>query len=329
MRAGFIALLVGLAGCGAAPPVEVPVRPLALAGPLAGPDAEISGLAWDGERLLLLPQYPGFAGPPALYSLTRAQIEAAIAGDATPLTPTTIALVDAGVAGSVAGFRGYEAIAVAEDRVWLCIEAETADGAIGYVVAGRLSGDRSQLVLDPASLVAVPQQTRLRNLAEEALVLAGERLLVLHEVNGAAVNPRPRAHAFDLALRPVDAVEMIGLEYRLTDATAIDADGRFWVTNYFFPGEAQLLPLHDPISHEHGEGRSHAAHATVERLVELELRAGQIFRGPSPPISLELLGDHAARNWEGIVRLGERGFLIATDRHPATVLAFVARPAAH
>jgi len=30
-----------------------------------------------------------------------------------------------------------------------------------------------------------------------------------------------------------------------------------------------------------------------------------------------------ARNWEGIVRLDNRGFLLATDKFPTTILGFV------
>lgn len=333
MRRAPLALIACLVpGCGAvatvatATPVEVPVRQIALAGPLAGRDAEISGLAWDGDRLLLLPQYPEFAGAPALYTLARADIEAHLAGARPgPLTPGEVAFIDGGVPARVAGFHGYEAIAVAGADVWLSIEAETAAGSQGHVVRGTFAADRGSVTLDPASLVAVPAQTHFKNHSEEALVLAGDRLLVLHEINGAGVNPRPVAHSFDRALGPASALTMTPLEYRVTDATALDADGRFWVVNYFFPREHRLRARHDPIAAQFGEGRSHAAHATVERLVELELRAGQIVRGPSPPISLELLGDHASRNWEGIVRLGERGFLLATDRHPATLLVFVPR----
>lgn len=308
-------------------PVEAPVRPLLLAGPLAGADAELSGLAWDGERLLLLPQYPDFAGVPTIYALTRAEIEAhLVRARPGPLTPAAIPLDEGDLSTRIAGFRGYEAIAVSGDVVWLTIEAEAGDGGRGHVVAGALAADRSAITLDPTSLAAVPAQTRLRNFAEEALVLAGDRLLVLHEVNGVGVNPRPVAHAFDLALTAATPLAMYPLEYRLTDATALDADGRFWVINYFFPREAALRPVDDPIAREFGEGRSHAAHATVERLVELELRGDAVVRGPTPPIALELLGDHASRNWEGVVRLGERGFLLATDRHPGTLLVFVARP---
>jgi hypothetical protein len=32
------------------------------------------------------------------------------------------------------------------------------------------------------------------------------------------------------------------------------------------------------------------------------------------------------RNWEAIARMDDLGFLIATDEHPQTILAFVAIP---
>jgi hypothetical protein len=35
------------------------------------------------------------------------------------------------------------------------------------------------------------------------------------------------------------------------------------------------------------------------------------------------LSDEAARNWEGVVRLEDRGFLLVTDTFPRTLLGFV------
>ena len=72
-------------------------------------------------------------------------------------------------------------------------------------------------------------------------------------------------------------------------------------------------------------------------VLTLELGAGAIVRplqthslalGPAfeltdtPPILLRLDAS-VGRNWEGIARLGDRGFLIATDKFPETLLGFV------
>ena len=63
----FILVVLVLAACSAAPtaatpnpgaPAEAQVRVIPLAAPLDTPRAEISGLAWHGDDLILLPQYP-------------------------------------------------------------------------------------------------------------------------------------------------------------------------------------------------------------------------------------------------------------------------------
>ena len=40
-------------------------------------------------------------------------------------------------------------------------------------------------------------------------------------------------------------------------------------------------------------------------------------------IYLELLNDGSGRNWEGLSKLNDLGFLIVTDTFPKTILAFV------
>ena len=49
-----------------------------------------------------------------------------------------------------------------------------------------------------------------------------------------------------------------------------------------------------------------------------------IQRTDKSPIQLEL--GLLPRNWEGIVRLDNRGFLLVTDQYPVTILAFVPSP---
>src|SRR5690606_30124468 len=125
-----------------------------------------------------------------------------------------------------------------------------------------------------------------------------------------------------LALR--DSLRVPALEYRLTDATAPDPDGRFWAVNYFFPGDEPVLrPAADSLALAHGLGWTHRRHRAVERLVELRHDGERIVRTRRPPIQLELLGDDRPRNWEALARLGTRGFLVATDTYPETILAFV------
>ena len=175
----------------------------------------------------------------------------------------------------------------------------------------------------------LPAQAGLDNTADEAMTVVDGRLVTFYEANGATVNPRPVAHVFESGstrLAAAPAMTMTALEYRLTDATPAGPDGRFWVINYFFPGDRdKLKPAPDPIAARHGAGATHAICPQVERLVELCAAAGRIERTDTPPVQLTLLNCATARNWEGLVELPGRGFLLATDQHPETILAFVAR----
>lgn len=143
---------------------------------------------------------------------------------------------------------------------------------------------------------------------------------MFYEVNGAS-NEQPIAQRFDRDLSPQDDVQLAPLEYRMTDATTVDSNGRFWTTNYFYEGDTWATAA-CPLSQQFGVGESHVGELTVERLVELELGDDGVRVSRSAPILLELAAG-VGRNWEGVARLDDRGFVLATDEHPCTMLAFV------
>ena len=72
----------------------------------------------------------------------------------------------------------------------------------------------------------------------------------------------------------------------------------------------------------YGEGETHGNSEAVERLVEFELKNEKIQLSNHKPIQIEL-DEKESRNWEGIVRLDEIGFLIATDKFPGSILGFI------
>ena len=43
----------------------------------------------------------------------------------------------------------------------------------------------------------------------------------------------------------------------------------------------------------------------------------------TPHIELELEGEKTSRKWEALARYGNKGFIIATDKYPTTILAYV------
>lgn len=299
-------------------PQEHAVTAIPLGGGLERPEAEISGLAWYGDQLVLLPQYPArFDG--SLFAMRRADIEAWLAGELERMpAPRPVPLVAPGL-DALDGFEGYEAIAFRGDEVFVTVEAET-DRPLGFLLRGRVVGALERIELDVERRVALAPQSEIGNLAYEALAVSGDRVLVFYETNGKN-NPAPRVLAFDTDLRPAGEIPLGALEYRITDVTEVDAGGSLWAMNYYWPG-ADWQPGDCPLASRFGVGATHARSRAVERLVELRVTDRSVEPAGTPPIQLEL-DPNAPRNWEGIVRLGDRGFLVVTDEHPTSVLGFV------
>jgi hypothetical protein len=322
--------------------VEVPVTLLPLGGPLARREAEVSGMAWAGDTLLLLPQVPGLfrdeaRGVPgaegadgALFALSRGELEAAVQGRrAGPLLARPFPVHAPGLAALFAqpGVEGFEALAVRGEQVFLTLERKTPAGMVAHVLSGRLLPGGAGLALDAGRLgPPIPGASGLRNMSEEALVVAGERLLTVHEVNGAAHAPAPRVHVFGLDLSARGTLPFPAVDYRITDATPPDAEGRFWAMNYFWPGEKALAVVGEPLAARWGEGTSHALHGAVERLLPLQLTADGVRLREAPPLQLALREDRTARNWEALAPLEGFGLLLATDTYPETLLGFVPLP---
>ena len=306
---------------------EVSVTDIALAGPITDRNAELSGMAWYGDYLILLPQYPNFAteeGDGFIFAIPKADLVAFLDGaGGEPLEPMQIPFVAPGLQESLTGFEGYEAIAfVGQNDVFLTIETETDDGMLGYLVAGSIESDLSALTVDTTTMLEIQPQSGVGNMSEESLLVAGDTLLTIYEANGVAVNASPVAHVSDMALAAAGTIAFPSVEYRITDVTALDGNDRFWAINYFFPGDSDLLPLTDPIANQHGEGPTHIPNPGVERLIELQYSPDGITLTGAAPIQMELLAEDL-RNWEGLVRLDDRGFLVATDKYPQTILSFV------
>ncbi len=304
---------------------EVPVMRLALGTPLDIPSAEISGLTWAGDWLILLPQYPSRFDN-QIYRISHQDIENAIADNSITLSPQPIEFFSAGLEKEVPGFEGYEAITCNGQDAYLTIETHSAK-TTGYIVHATWNDDYSELTVDTTSLTTIPSQMNISNSSYESILIFGKRVVTLYEANGLNINKQPMAQMFDLTLKNSQNINFPTLEYRVTDATQSDENGEFWVINYFFPGDrAKLNPANDELSKKYGVGSTHAQAETVERLVALQFSEDGIVLADKNPIQMQLLSGDESRNWEGIVRMDQKGFLLATDKFPETWLAFVAYP---
>ncbi len=306
---------------------EVPVTLLPLTAPASKSSAEFSGMAWYGDYLILLPQYPNFStttGDGVLFAIPKADILAFLDGTRTePLDPIAVPLIAPDVRLSAHGFEGYEAIAFRGDEVFLTIEGSPNRKMTGYLVRGSIAPDLSAITLDVNSLQPIEPQAKISNFSDETIIITDDSVLTLYEANGANVNPSPVAHVFGTDGTLQKTIPFPNIEYRITDATTLDADGNFWAINYLYPGDIKKVhPAADPLVAQFGQGKTHAVSDGVERLVKFHYQPDGITLTDTAPIQLQLLSDDL-RNWEGIVRLDDRGFLLATDKFPETLLGFV------
>ncbi len=314
-------------GIGSATLEEQAVVSLPLKGPLAEAKAEVSGLAWYEDNLILLPQYPNFSDESIdgfLYALPKAEIIAYLDGTSkTELEPKPIKLIAPGLTDQITNFQGFESIGFSGSKVFLTIEAGDGTDMQGYLISGIISADLSQLELDTTKLTSIPTQAVSENHTDESILVLEDRVVTFYEVIGEAIVADPVAHVFDFELNTLGTIPVDNIEYRLTD-TVLSSGNEFWGINYFFPGDTDLLPSTDPIADKYGNGKSNAEFEHVERLVKFEYSEDGITLAKTAPISLVLTED--ARNWEGLVVLDDRGFLLATDKFPSTILGFVPLP---
>jgi hypothetical protein len=304
---------------------EAEIKEILLVGPGSEARSEISGMAWCGDDLILLPQYPDRfqkEDVDQVFAIHQDELHAFLFGESqVGIEPVSIPFDTQGVEALLPGFEGFEAIMFNGDVFYVTVEARDAGEMMGYIITGQVLGDCDALVLYSTSVQQLVPQANLDNMSHETLLYFKDQVYAIYEANGVNVNPSPIAHVFDrqLGMRSVIGVENI--EYRVTDAADVDAKGEFWAINYFFPGDTALQPANDWMAKKYGVGKSHLREEAVERLIKLRIDEDGINLVDQQPIYLELLEDDS-RNWEGIAQFGD-GFLLVTDKFPRTILAYV------
>jgi len=302
---------------------EIAVVQIPLRGEAGERRAEFSGLAWYKKFLVLLPQYPSRYGD-HFYVIHQDTLQNFLHGKhLKPITPDLVPVHMPDFSSLIPGYEGFEAIGFLGDQVFLTIESESDEGIMGYLISGTVLQEMQGISLDIHSLTEIRPQTELPNFSEESLLIAGDRIATIYEINGLSLNKNPLMHVFSVKDLSETVIPFPSIEYRITDATELDKHNRFWVINYLWPGDADDLRIgEDPLFLEYGIGPAHQKSEAVERLIELEFTDKGVLLTDTPPILLELEKDQS-RNWEGIVRFQNEGFLLVTDKFPKTLLVFV------
>ena len=315
-----ILLLIQLVSSDEVMPIEIPLQ-----GEAADRSLEMSGLAWYGDYLILMPQYVNKKAP-GFYFLSKKRINEWLDGDRSKaLKPGKIDLIIPNYDNVIGGYQGFEGLCFSGNKVYLLMESKNDGVMSSYIVAGAMDFKKKRLEIEQGKIEQITPPKNIKNMGYESILKHKYRLLVLFEANGININPNANAEYYTTSLKHKESVSFPNVEYRITDVTDVDGRGRFWALNYFWPGEKEMLdPGKDLIIKNYEEGKTHQQYEHVERLVEYKIRSNQISRTDSPPIQLVL--DETSRNWEGLVRLDKKGFLMIVDEHPRTILSFVAKP---
>jgi hypothetical protein len=298
-------------------PIEIPLN-----GEAAVRELEMSGLAWYGDHLILMPQYVNKEAP-GFFALHKSKINEWLEGDrTTDLTPEKIDLILPNYDEAIGGYQGFEAVCFSGNKAYLVMESKHDGVMHSYLVSGKMDFKKRTLTIDSEKLVAMTLPLNIKNMGFESILKYKYRLMILFEANGANVNADPNAEFYTTSLKHKTSISFPNVEYRITDVTDVDSHGRFWALNFFWPGEKKrLLPAEDAILNGFEKGATHKKYDHVERLVEFKINSKEIVRTNTAPIQLVM--EEKSRNWEGLVRLDKKGFLMIVDEHPRTILAFV------
>ena len=304
---------------------EVAVIPLKLPDRISAASFEYSGMGWFGDYLVLLPQYPQgkeFTREPNLFAIAKQDLLAAITDPDLELPVRDIPIENSDLRSVIKGFEGFESILFVDQNVYMTIESRAGDPMMGYLIRGVVNGDLESITLDVNSIVELRPFSSELNATFEGMTYWNGSLYVMYEHNSMRNVKQPVAYQINPDLENIREIPFPVINYRITDATISDVDGKFWVMNYFFPGDTHLAVDQDSLVEEYGEGKTHAENDPVERLVQLQIENDQISRIDQPPTYLQLLDNDIARNWEGLVMLDNLGFLLITDSFPGSVLGF-------
>lgn len=306
---------------------EVIPQKLNISESLISKNPEFSGLTWFGDYLLLVPQFPNRVSHQAngaIPYLHRDSVIAAINDNNKILEPEYFKLIATGLENFFGPGSGLEAATVSGNNIYLTIESVKGINTSGFVVMGEINEAEKTIILAEESLSEIKQVVEIFNFSDETIISDNDHIYTLYEANGKNVNPYPVSHIFSKTLDPLGAVPSPSLEFRITDATSVDVNRRFWVINYYYPGEFDKIhPAVDSIVVTKGTGESHLKSEITERLVEFEIFWDKIVLTSSDPIMLKLDEENKAKNWEGIARLDNYGFLLTTDTYPETALYFI------
>ena len=323
MKIYFVILIFLMFSCSTEQTIERTPKLLKIGGLIKNSDEEISGMDWYNDNLILLPEnLNGY-----VFAIKKSELDSRINGnDTTTIFPKQIKFNTPNYSELVPGFDSFEAIAFRGYEVYLTIEIRFADSMSCLLARGHIDEKTLEITVPEQNLTVIDVPTYVDNMSYESLVIDKDRVIAIFEANGDSLIKDPYALSINSSGNDIIKYPLSSINYRIADATKVDKNNRFWVINYFFPGDRKVLkPSNDILASKYGNGPSHSRSDRVERLIEYEIKNGKVSLTKSAPIEIELEGEKTSRKWEALARYGNEGFLIATDKYPKphTLLAFL------
>ena len=295
-----------------------------LSGLITNPKQEISGLDWFGNRLFFLPENQnGF-----LFSLEKSEIIVAIDNkhkmNQKPLMPRQTKFNAPNYKDLIPGFEGFEGISFVKEDIYITIEAENNGIMESYIIWGDIDRNTFAVTIPKENLKNIKTPIQVKNMTYESIVSWNQKVYAIFEANGANLQKQATQKALSMINKTISLIDFPSIEYRITDATKVDNNGRFWCINYFWPGDKKLLkPKVNTPFNSFDKKNGNKDLDAVEMLIELEIKNDEIIISDSEPIQL-ILDEDDSRNWEGVARLDDMGFLLATDKYPRMIFGFIA-----
>ena len=291
-----------------------PIQEIELEGIITNPKQEISGMDWYNDNLFLLPENLGGY----LFMVKKNEIQKQLSLKKGSIKPIKTIFNTPDYSKSIPGFDGFEAIAFYENSIYVTIEADENGEMVGYIVWGNIDPISYEITILEKNIQKISTPIQIDNLSYESIIRHENNLLLLYEANGSSLRKDPYQLLISLNDFSSKKIKGPNIEYRITDATKVRKN-KFWAINYYWPGDKKnLKPSLDKLS----KNKKTNSDQTIERLVEFKIKRNSISLTRKKPINL-ILEEGNSRNWEAIVRFGESGFLIATDKYPRMILAYI------
>lgn len=305
---------------------EISILKIPLLGEISARSAEISGMCWYGDKLILLPQYPSDFDSTngKIFFLNKSVLLNSISNsESTPLEPDYYSINSNDFEDLFRKGSGFESITINENTAFFTIENMSDGKTETILICGEIDSINKIIELKKESIIKDPADLFIHNISSESILYYNDIIIPIFEVFGKNINNNPKVSVFSQKLEFVKKISFPNIEYRITDVTSVDESGKFWAINYFYPGDNKKLnPAQDEIILRHGLGKSHYIYDPIERLIQFQIKENKIVLTEEPPVYLELK-TNSGRNWEAIAKLDDIGFIIATDTFPETILAFV------